>query len=139
MNNHQRKKEQAKIHNAKRRLALIRKWNNDFARDNFSKSQSYFIRYVLGNSSPKIVRKHMRDGLSDIKPPNGLTQEKTDKCVEFLNQKSSELGENMVWEEVVKELTETHELDTMQATYVFIMWVRYIDNRKNLAKAINFE
>jgi hypothetical protein len=139
MNNNQRKKQRAQEHNQKRYTSLVRKWNNDYARDNFSIGKSYFIRYVLGNSNPKSLRSDMRDSVQDMPLPSGLSQETIDEGIQFLNQKSNELGENLVWEQVVKELTESYELDTLQATYVFISWVKYIDNRKNLAKAINFE
>jgi hypothetical protein len=44
-----------------------------------------------------------------------------------------------MWHRVVDKLLEDYSLDSIQASYIFVRWTEYIDNRKTLAKAIDFD
>lgn len=138
MNNSQAKKYRAKLHNEKRELSLIRKKNNDFARDNFTVSQSYFIRVTLGNSTPNVVRPDMRD-YEKLPLPQGMTEEMVADCIEHLTNRMNEQGHTMVWQQSLDELFREKSLNGEQAAYAFVQWTQYIDNRKTLAKAIDFD
>jgi hypothetical protein len=138
MTNNQAKRLRAIRHNKLYNSARVRKANNDYARDNFSISVSYYVRVVLGNSNPNKIREDMRKNLSEKASQSSVSKEIEHKCIEFLTHKSNEMGELLVWENVIEELKETFELNPLDATHVFIAWVRYMDNRKILSKAIDF-
>ena len=138
MNNHQRKREQARAHNSVYRRVMVSKFNNDYARNNFTISLSYFIRVVHGNSTPNVERKQMRD-YDKLLRPEGLNDEQIAEGITMLNNRSNEQGKYMIWSESIQELSETFDLNGIQASYVFVRWTEYVDNRKTLAKAINFD
>lgn len=138
MNNNQAKKKRAIEHNRKYNLSRIRKQNNDWARDNLSYKLSYFVRVTLGNSNPNAVRADMRN-YEPKENVSNMSDEKIADCIDYLTRISNELGVTLVWEDAIENMKMELKLDTLEATFVFIRWVEYMDNRKTLAKAINFD
>ena len=139
MNNNQRKIQNAFRHNAKYQQTKIDESNNAFLRLKHYGNFIYFAQCVHQLRIINQKRKDMYTRITTDELPKGLTQEILDKCIAYLNEESSRLGTTLMWHRVVDKLLEDYSLNSTQASYIFVRWTEYIDNRKTLAKAIDFD
>ena len=138
MGNYADKKKRAYNFNEALEEGRVNRLNNDFARDTYHKSVSYFVRWTMQSSKPEQERANMRDIERFIDIPDDLTEEVVIDCIDWLNQNVNRESRTLNWSEALKELSEAKKLSHYQSSYIFVRWTQYLDAHNQLAKVIDF-
>lgn len=67
-----------------------------------------------------------------------LNEETINEAIDWLVVRASEEGEYRSWDVDVADIAQKYDVSHIQAAYIFVRFTKYLNNKKNLTRVIDF-